>query len=189
MRTYPVMRRTAAPSAPIAWPVRCRSASMRSRSASTEALLAMKLRANRPGRDDTDIATLMVICDIRTVDAAEELARLERVAGRIMSAVVIVGCSSAASFFGAMSPGVVLIVASVVPAAARGVRRSVRAARAGVGPSSSPLPRGPLHAAPVPVSVGRIRIRCQLHQSGPVRAVPEYRARLSCRPWRSIPNW
>jgi hypothetical protein len=41
--------------------------------ASAEALLAMKLRANRPGRDDTDIAKLMVICDIRTVEAAEEL--------------------------------------------------------------------------------------------------------------------
>ncbi|WP_353828122.1 DUF6036 family nucleotidyltransferase [Agromyces sp. SYSU T0242] len=41
--------------------------------ASAEALLAMKLRANRPGRDDSDIANLMVICDIRTVDAAEEL--------------------------------------------------------------------------------------------------------------------
>ncbi|MGR2751836.1 DUF6036 family nucleotidyltransferase [Agromyces arachidis] len=41
--------------------------------ASADALLAMKLRANRPGRDDTDIAKLMVICDIRTVDAAEEL--------------------------------------------------------------------------------------------------------------------
>ncbi|MGR0319650.1 hypothetical protein [Agromyces sp. ZXT2-3] len=41
--------------------------------ASAAALLAMKLRANRPGRDDADIANLMAICDIRTVDSAEEL--------------------------------------------------------------------------------------------------------------------
>ncbi|ANJ26107.1 DUF6036 family nucleotidyltransferase [Agromyces aureus] len=41
--------------------------------ASADALLAMKLRANRPGRDDTDIAKLMVICDIRSIDAAADL--------------------------------------------------------------------------------------------------------------------
>ncbi|GAA1059919.1 DUF6036 family nucleotidyltransferase [Agromyces bracchium] len=41
--------------------------------ASADSLLAMKLRANRPGRDDGDIAKLMVICGIETVDAAEEL--------------------------------------------------------------------------------------------------------------------
>ena len=40
--------------------------------ASAEAMLAMKLRANRPGRDDTDIAKLMAICDIDTLAAAEE---------------------------------------------------------------------------------------------------------------------
>ena len=33
----------------------------------------MKLRANRPGRDDADIAKLMAICDVRTIDATEEL--------------------------------------------------------------------------------------------------------------------
>ncbi|WP_430645129.1 hypothetical protein [Agromyces sp. GXS1127] len=33
----------------------------------------MTLRANRPGRDDTDIANLMVICGVRSIDAAEEL--------------------------------------------------------------------------------------------------------------------
>lgn len=41
--------------------------------ASADAMLAMKLRANRPGRDDTDIAKLMVICGVHTVEAAEEL--------------------------------------------------------------------------------------------------------------------
>lgn len=41
--------------------------------AAPDAMLAMKLRANRPGRDDTDIAKLMVICGIDTVDGAEEL--------------------------------------------------------------------------------------------------------------------
>jgi hypothetical protein len=41
--------------------------------ASADAMLAMKLKANRPGRDDTDIAKLMAICDIHTVDAAEGL--------------------------------------------------------------------------------------------------------------------
>jgi hypothetical protein len=41
--------------------------------ASAEAMLAMKLRANRPGRDDLDIAKLMAICGVSTVDQAEEL--------------------------------------------------------------------------------------------------------------------
>ena len=41
--------------------------------ASAEAMLAMKLRANRPGRDDTDIAKLMAICGISSVAEAEEL--------------------------------------------------------------------------------------------------------------------
>lgn len=41
--------------------------------ASAEAMLAMKLRANRPGRDDTDIAKLMVLCSISSVAEAEEL--------------------------------------------------------------------------------------------------------------------
>ncbi|GAA4369171.1 hypothetical protein [Agromyces bauzanensis] len=38
-----------------------------------EALLAMKLKANRPGRDDTDAAKLMAICGIATLDQAEQL--------------------------------------------------------------------------------------------------------------------
>ena len=38
-----------------------------------EALLAMKLRANRPGRDDYDIKVLMAICSLSTVDELEEL--------------------------------------------------------------------------------------------------------------------
>jgi hypothetical protein len=33
----------------------------------------MKLKANRPGRDDTDIAKLLVLCDISSVAEAEEL--------------------------------------------------------------------------------------------------------------------
>jgi hypothetical protein len=41
--------------------------------ASAEAMLAMKLRANRPGRDDTDIAKLLSICGISSVVEAEEL--------------------------------------------------------------------------------------------------------------------
>ncbi|MDR5699584.1 hypothetical protein [Agromyces aerolatus] len=40
---------------------------------SAQAMLAMKLRANRPGRDDVDIAKLMAICDVTAVEQAEEL--------------------------------------------------------------------------------------------------------------------
>jgi hypothetical protein len=38
-----------------------------------DALLAMKLRANRPGRDDADAAKLMAICGVTTLADAEEL--------------------------------------------------------------------------------------------------------------------
>ena len=41
--------------------------------ASAEAMLAMKLHANRPGRDDTDIAKLMVLCGVSSIAEAEEL--------------------------------------------------------------------------------------------------------------------
>lgn len=41
--------------------------------ASPRALLAMKLNASRPGRDVQDIANLLAICDIRDLDAAEEV--------------------------------------------------------------------------------------------------------------------
>ncbi|MCU1470053.1 MAG: hypothetical protein JWQ39_1202 [Glaciihabitans sp.] len=41
--------------------------------ASAEALLAMKLRANRPGRDTDDIRQLLALCDIDSVQAADEL--------------------------------------------------------------------------------------------------------------------
>ena len=41
--------------------------------ASAEALLAMKLRANRPGRDTDDIRQLLALCEIDTVEAADEL--------------------------------------------------------------------------------------------------------------------
>ena len=38
-----------------------------------EAMLAMKLRANRPGRDDDDIKVLMAICGLSSVDQLEQL--------------------------------------------------------------------------------------------------------------------
>ncbi len=41
--------------------------------ASKEAMLAMKLRANRPGRDTRDIRLLLALCDIRTLEVAVEL--------------------------------------------------------------------------------------------------------------------
>jgi hypothetical protein len=40
---------------------------------SPEMLLAMKLNAGRPGRDDSDIARLLAICDVDSTDAAEAL--------------------------------------------------------------------------------------------------------------------
>lgn len=40
--------------------------------ASAETLLAMKLRANRPGRDTDDIRQLLALCDIQSVEAADE---------------------------------------------------------------------------------------------------------------------
>jgi len=40
--------------------------------ACAEALLAMKLRAARVGRDDDDIAVLLSICDVGTLEAAED---------------------------------------------------------------------------------------------------------------------
>jgi hypothetical protein len=41
--------------------------------ASAEALLAMKLNANRPGRDDEDIAQLLTICGVDSLGGAEEV--------------------------------------------------------------------------------------------------------------------
>ncbi|MGZ0211541.1 MAG: hypothetical protein ACKVI4_03610 [Actinomycetales bacterium] len=41
--------------------------------ASKEALLAMKLRANRPGRDTRDIRLLLSLCEISSLDDADEL--------------------------------------------------------------------------------------------------------------------
>jgi hypothetical protein len=41
--------------------------------APADALLAMKLRANRPGRDTDDIRKLLAICGIETVEAADTL--------------------------------------------------------------------------------------------------------------------
>lgn len=41
--------------------------------ASAEALLAMKLNANRPGRDENDIAQLMSICGVSAFNELEDL--------------------------------------------------------------------------------------------------------------------
>lgn len=41
--------------------------------APSNALLAMKLRANRPGRDNADIARLMAICNIADVEGLDDL--------------------------------------------------------------------------------------------------------------------
>lgn len=41
--------------------------------AAKEAMLAMKLRANRPGRDTNDIRQLLKLCAITTLEEAEEL--------------------------------------------------------------------------------------------------------------------
>lgn len=41
--------------------------------AAKEALLAMKLRANRPGRDTNDIRQLLALCEITTLADAEDL--------------------------------------------------------------------------------------------------------------------
>jgi hypothetical protein len=41
--------------------------------ASKEALLAMKLRANRPGRDTRDIRLLLGLCEIATLEDSEDL--------------------------------------------------------------------------------------------------------------------
>ena len=43
------------------------------RIAAKDAMLAMKLRANRPGRDTNDIRQLMRLCGITSLDQAEEL--------------------------------------------------------------------------------------------------------------------
>lgn len=41
--------------------------------AAKEAMLAMKLRANRPGRDTNDIRQLLKLCAITTIEEAEDL--------------------------------------------------------------------------------------------------------------------
>lgn len=46
--------------------------------ASKETLLAMKLRANRPGRDTNDIRQLLSLCAVTTLEAAEALRGLLR---------------------------------------------------------------------------------------------------------------
>jgi hypothetical protein len=44
--------------------------------ASAPMLLVMKLKASRPGRDDDDIANLLTLCDVNSIDEAEELYEL-----------------------------------------------------------------------------------------------------------------
>jgi hypothetical protein len=58
---------------PVAWETLYDAGDVVIQVASAEAMLAMKLKANRPGRDDADIAKLMVLCNISTVAEAEEL--------------------------------------------------------------------------------------------------------------------
>jgi len=41
--------------------------------ASKQGMLAMKLRANRPGRDTRDIRLLLALCQVHTLEDAEEL--------------------------------------------------------------------------------------------------------------------
>ena len=60
-------------SIPLAWETLYDDGTVVIQVASAEAMLAMKLRANRPGRDDTDIAKLMVLCDISSIAEAEEI--------------------------------------------------------------------------------------------------------------------
>lgn len=58
---------------PVAWETLYDDGDVVIQVASAEAMLAMKLRANRPGRDDTDIAKLMAICGLSSVAEAEDL--------------------------------------------------------------------------------------------------------------------
>lgn len=53
------------------WDTIFESADIMIQVASKEALLAMKLRANRPGRDTRDIRMLLSLCEIATLDEAE----------------------------------------------------------------------------------------------------------------------
>ena len=66
--------------------------------ASKEALLAMKLRANRPGRDTRDIRMLLSLCAIGSLDTAEDFYEefypgdsLDPRAGTIVSAILSEG--------------------------------------------------------------------------------------------------
>ncbi len=66
--------------------------------ASAEALLAMKLRASRSGRDTDDIADLMAVCGITSATEADDLYEsfypgevLEPKAYRILDAILAVG--------------------------------------------------------------------------------------------------
>ncbi len=58
---------------PVRWATLYEDGNVAIQVASPEALLAMKLKANRPGRDEADTANLMAICGIATLDEAEEL--------------------------------------------------------------------------------------------------------------------
>ena len=69
--------------------------------ASAETLLVMKLRASRPGRDDDDIARLLSICGIDSIERADEIYEtyypgevLEEKAYRILRAIFTQGLPS-----------------------------------------------------------------------------------------------
>ena len=66
--------------------------------ASARMLLAMKLRASRPGRDDDDIANLLAICEIASSEEVEDLYEefypgemLEPKAHRILNVIFVQG--------------------------------------------------------------------------------------------------
>jgi len=57
----------------VEWKTIYSSADISIQVASAEALLAMKLRANRPGRDVKDIRALLSLCDATHIESAERL--------------------------------------------------------------------------------------------------------------------
>ncbi len=57
----------------VEWETICNRHGILIQVAAKEAMLAMKLRANRPGRDTRDIRLLLALCGINTLDDAESL--------------------------------------------------------------------------------------------------------------------
>jgi hypothetical protein len=58
---------------PVAWELLYDRGGVMVEVASAEALLVMKLQANRPGRDTEDIRKLLALCEIASVETAEHL--------------------------------------------------------------------------------------------------------------------